>query len=62
MRRIRKILGVALCATLASTAMQTSQAEDLFSILQLALENDPTLRQAEASYRANHENVIQRRA
>ncbi len=39
-----------------------SQADDLISILQLALENDPVLRQAEASYRANRENVIQSRS
>ena len=30
-------------------------ADSLFDILQLALDNDPVLRQAEASYRANRE-------
>lgn len=28
-------------------------AQDLYTILELALENDPTLKQAEAQYRAN---------
>jgi outer membrane protein len=39
-----------------------AQTDDLLSILQLALDNDPTLNQAEARYRANSENVIQTRA
>lgn len=39
-----------------------SYADDLLSILQLALDNDPTLRQAEASYRENRESMIQSRA
>tara|TARA_B110000858_G_scaffold17319_1_gene17473 strand:+ start:8505 stop:9893 length:1389 start_codon:yes stop_codon:yes gene_type:complete len=39
-----------------------SYGNDLLSILQLALENDPTLRQAEASYRENRESVIQSRS
>lgn len=37
-------------------------ADDLYTILQLAMENDPTLRRAEASYRANRQGMIQRRA
>ena len=59
MGRITKLLGTIACCVMASA---NAQAEDLFTILQLALENDPTLNQAEASYRANSENVIQSRA
>lgn len=54
-----KYLGIFLICLLGSAA---SQAQDLYSILQLALDNDPTLRQAEASYRANRENMIQSRS
>ena len=54
MGRIAKFIGILLCSALSTTA---SHADDLFSILQLALENDPTLRQQEATYRANRENV-----
>ncbi|MBT5719464.1 MAG: TolC family outer membrane protein [Gammaproteobacteria bacterium] len=39
-----------------------SYGDDLVSILQLALENDPTLRQAEANYRENREGMVQSRA
>ena len=39
-----------------------AQADDLFEILQLALDNDPVLQQAEASYRANRETMIQTRS
>ncbi len=39
-----------------------THANDLFDILQLALENDPVLQQAEASYRANRETMIQTRS
>ena len=59
MGRITKFLGTIACCGLASANVQ---AEDLFTILQLALQNDPALNQAEASYRANSENVIQSRA
>jgi outer membrane protein len=59
MGRITKFIGISLCSVLGTT---TSQADDLFGILQLALENDPSLRQAEANYRANRENVIQSRS
>ena len=34
----------------------------MVTILQLALDNDPSLKQAQASYRANRENVIQSRS
>ncbi len=45
-----------------SLAAAPASAEDLFDILQLALENDPVLKQAEATYRANREIMIQSRA
>ena len=45
MGRIAKFIGISLCSVLGTTV---SQADDLFGILQLALENDPSLRQAEA--------------
>ncbi len=59
MRRFAKFLGI---FTVCGVTSSVSYGEDLFTILQLALENDPTLQQAEASYRANHENVIQSRS
>ena len=45
-----------------SLASWPASADDLFDILQLALDNDPVLRQAEASYRANRETMIQTRS
>ncbi|MEQ8313603.1 MAG: TolC family outer membrane protein [Gammaproteobacteria bacterium] len=54
-----KYLGILLVCSLSPTL---SQAQDLYSILQLALDNDPTLRQAEASYRANRETMVQSRS
>ncbi len=45
-----------------SLASWPARADDLFDILQLALENDPVLRQAEASYRANRETMVQTRS
>jgi outer membrane protein len=59
MGRLVKIIGFSLCS-MAATSL--SYADDLYGILQLALQNDPVLGQAEASYRANRENVIQTRA
>ncbi|PCJ23071.1 MAG: hypothetical protein COA96_12790 [SAR86 cluster bacterium] len=59
MGRIAKLLGILLCGSMSSSFIY---ADDLASILQLALKNDPTLRQAEANYRANRENVIQSRS
>lgn len=44
------------------TTASFSYGDDLLSILQLALDNDPTLRQAEASYRENRESMIQSRS
>ncbi len=59
MGRITKLLGTVLCCGVINANAQT---DDLLSILQLALDNDPSLNQAEARYRANSENVIQTRA
>lgn len=59
MGRTAKFLGSIL---LCSLTLTPSYGDDLFEILQLALDNDPALRQAEASYRANRENMIQSRA
>jgi len=59
MKPIAKLFGVFLIGTATSSL---SHADDLFTILQIALENDPTLKQAEASYRANRENMIQSRS
>lgn len=59
MGRLAKFFGVVV---LGNLSLQTAFADNLYEILQLALENDPSLRQAEASYRANRENVIQSRA
>lgn len=59
MGRLMKYLGIILVFCLGTSA---SQAQDLYTILQLALENDPTLKQAEATYRANRENMIQSRS
>ncbi|MCY4263866.1 MAG: TolC family outer membrane protein [Gammaproteobacteria bacterium] len=49
------VLGLSLCNGIA-------QGQDLFTILQLALDNDPTLKQAEATYRSNRELMIQSRS
>jgi len=59
MGRTTKLLGIIACCGLLTS---NAHGEDLLTILQLALENDPTLNQAEAQYRANSENVIQTRA
>ncbi|MDP6536443.1 MAG: TolC family outer membrane protein [Gammaproteobacteria bacterium] len=59
MGRIAKFIGILLVGSLSSTL---SYGDDLITILQLALDNDPTLKQAQASYRANRENVIQSRS
>ena len=39
-----------------------ANCQDLFTILRLALDNDPTLKQAEATYRSNRELMIQSRS
>jgi outer membrane protein len=60
MGRIAQLAGVIAFTTLSANASHA--ADDLYGILELALDNDPTLRQAEANYRANRENMIQSRA
>lgn len=59
MRLIVKYFGLILCGIAFSSS---SYGDDLYSILEMALANDPSLGQAEASYRANRETVIQSRA
>lgn len=59
MGRLAKIFGIVVLGNLSLTP---SYADNLYEILQLALDNDPTLRQAEATYRANRENMIQSRS
>jgi outer membrane protein len=59
MRSLVKFIGIALCCAAASSV---SVADDLVDIMELALDNDPTLRQARAVYRANRENMIQSRS
>ena len=54
-----KYIGILVLGCMTSSF---SYGDDLLSILQIALENDPTLRQAEASYRENRESMIQSRA
>ena len=55
MGRAANFIGFILVSSLSVSA---SGADDLVSILQLAMANDPTLKQAEANYRANRENVF----
>ena len=59
MLRRMKFIGILLFGSLISSL---SYGDDLVTILQLALDNDPSLKQAQASYRANRENVIQSRS
>lgn len=54
-----KYIGILVLSCITSSF---SYGDDLLSILQLALENDPTLRQAEASYRENRESMVQSRS
>ena len=54
-----KYIGILVLGCLSSSF---SYGDDLLSILQIALENDPTLRQAKASYRENRESMIQSRS
>lgn len=58
MGRSALLAGLLLPAALAGAA----RGQDLHTILELALENDPTLRQAEAVYRSNREFMVQSRA
>ena len=59
MLRRTKFIGILLFSSLGSSL---SYGDDLVTILQLALDNDPSLKQAQANYRANRENVIQSRS
>lgn len=59
MRRIAKFLGIFILGSISSTL---SYGDDLVTILNLALANDPTLNQAQANYRANRETVNQSRS
>lgn len=59
MGSLKKLLGVFLASSLLTSPVYS---QDLLSILQLALDNDPVLKQAEASYRANRETMVQSRA
>ena len=59
MGRITKLVGVLLFGLLGSSF---SYGDNLVDILELALKNDPTLRQAEANYRVNRENIFQSRS
>ncbi|MFK7864702.1 MAG: TolC family outer membrane protein [Pseudohongiellaceae bacterium] len=59
MRRTAKLFGILL---LSAAAASPSYGDDLVTILQMAFDNDPTLRQAKASYRANRENMVQSRS
>lgn len=59
MGRIAKFFGILIVSSISSTS---SYGDDLVTILNLALENDPTLKQAQANYRANRETVIQSRS
>ena len=59
MRRIVKLVGIFAFWNLS---LSRSFGDDLVTILSLALENDPALRQAKASYLANHETVVQSRS
>jgi len=52
-------LGIVLASSLCSSPVYS---QDLLSILQLALDNDPVLKQAEANYRANRESMVQSRS
>ncbi len=57
-RFLKKTLGVAVMALLSSTVL----AEDLLQIFNLAVDNDPVIRQARANYNAQHTNIDQGRA
>ena len=59
MGRFTQGLGLALCLSLGSTSVL---ADDLVSILDLAMRNDPTLRQAHAQYKSRQTVLDQGRA
>lgn len=57
-RFLQKTLGVAVLSLLSSTVL----AEDLLQIFNLAVENDPVIRQARATYNATHTMLDQGRS
>lgn len=59
MGRFTQRLGLLLCLTTAATPVL---ADDLVSILELAMRNDPTLRQADAQYQSRRTLLDQGRA
>ena len=59
MKHLFRNLGLTFFSSLLCSM---AYAQDLYTILELALENDPTLKQAEAQYRANRENLSQSRS
>lgn len=59
MGRLAKFFGILIVSCMTTSF---SHGDDLLTILQLALENDPSLRQAKASYRENRESMIQSRS
>lgn len=59
MGRFTQGLGLAICLSLGTTSVM---ADDLVSILDLAMRNDPALRQAEAQYKSRQTILDQGRA
>lgn len=57
MGRFTQRLGLLVCLSAAGTS--AFAADDLVSILDLAMRNDPTLRQAEAQYKSRHTQLDQ---
>ncbi len=57
-RFLKKVLGVAVMSLLSSSVL----AEDLLQIFNLAVENDPVVRQARANYNAQHTLLDQGRS
>lgn len=56
--RLQRAIGIAVLCLGATSA----QADDLLEIFNLAVENDPSIRQARASFNANHTLIDQGRA
>jgi outer membrane protein len=57
-RFLKKTLGVAMLTLLSSSVL----AEDLLQVFNLAVENDPVIRQARANYNAQHTRLDQGRS
>lgn len=57
-----RFIAIALSCLLSWSITTPTYADNLVDILELALDNDPSLRQARAIYRANRENMIQSRS